>query len=238
MINTLRINGEELSGIYIDSSLSFNKPAKSVNTFTVPGRSGALVIDEGTYENVTITYPAYFRATQGIAFPQAFKRLLDRLAPLSGYQRIEEARDPEHFRLGRVIIPQTPNVVRLNRNGFFDLAFDCKPQRYLTAGEVQADFTADSSIYNPTAYAARPLIRIYGNGTTTVGNTQFTTANNADNYIDIDCEMMDCYRGAANMNASVTFTGTDFPALEPGDNQILLGTGISRVEITPRWWEL
>lgn len=238
MINTLKINGEELGGIYVDSSLSFNKPAKTVQTFTVPGRNGSLVIDEGIYENVVITFPAYFKEHQGVTFPVMWRRLINFLASLSGYQRIEWAWDPNHYRLGRVILPQAPNAVRLNKDGFFDLSFDCKPQRFLTVGEVSAAYTASGTLWNGTQYAAKPLIRVYGNGTTTVGDTQITTANNSGNYIDIDCEMMDCYRGATNMNASVTFTGTDFPTLEPGEIQILLGTGITRLEITPRWWEL
>lgn len=238
MINRLKINGEELGGIYVDSSLSFNKPTKNVRTFTVPGRSGDLIIDDGTWSNVMIEYPCYANEHQGVAFPEILNRIIRQLAPLTGYQRIEADYDPEHYRVGRVIIPEAPNPVRLNLDGFFTLSFDCKPQRYLTAGEVQADFTSDSRIYNPTAYPARPLIRIYGTGTATVGNTQITLTDNTGNYTDIDCEMMDCYRGAANRNQYVSFTGNDFPTLEPGDNQILLGSGITKIEITPRWWEL
>ena len=30
----------------------------------------------------------------------------------------------------------------------------------------------------------------------------------------------------------------DYPVLAPGSTGIALGTGISRVMITPRWWEL
>lgn len=238
MINTIKINGEELGGIYVDSSLSFNKPAKAVQTFTVPGRNGSLIIDEGIYENVVITFPAYFKEHQGVTFPVMWRRLINFLASLSGYQRIEWDWDPNHYRLGRVIVPQTPNSVRLNKDGFFDLAFDCKPQRYLKSGENETEFTASGEIINPTAFASSPLIRIYGNGTATIGNTEITLTSNSGNYTDIDCEMMDCYRGTANRNQYVTFTGNDFPKLEPGSNQILLGTGISKVEITPRWWEL
>ena len=238
MINKIKINGEELGGIYVDSSLSFNKPAKNVQTFSIPGRSGSLIIDDGTWGNVMIEYPAYANEHQGVNFREIFDRIVRQLAPLSGYQRIETDYDPEHFRLGRVIVPEAPNPVRLNLDGFFTLSFDCKPQRYLTTGETAAEFTESSRIINPTAYPSKPLIRIYGTGTATVGNTEITLTDNTGNYTDIDCELMDSYRGAASRNQYVSFTGNDYPVLEPGDNQVLLGTGITKIEITPRWWEL
>lgn len=238
MINKIRINGEELGGIYVDSSLSFNKPAKNVETFEIPGRSGSLIIDNGTWANVMITYPAFIREQQGLTFREIFQRLVRQLAPLTGYQRIETDYEPNHFRLGRVIVPEAPNPVRLNREGFFDLSFDCKPQRYLKSGEKEVELTASGEIINPTVFASSPLLRIYGNGTATINNTEVTLTSNSGNYTDIDCEMMDCYRGTANRNQYVSFTSNDFPKLEPGNNQILLGTGITKVIITPRWWEL
>lgn len=238
MINKLKINGEELNGIFVDSSFSFNKPGKVVSTFSVPGRSGSLVIDEGTFENVLITYPAYIKETQGLTFERIFKRIIDRLAPLTGYQRLETYWDPEHFRMGRPVIPQTPNAVRLNKDGFFDLSFDCKPQRFLTSGEKTLTFTASNTLHNPTEYPSKPLIRIYGNGSVTIGDTVITVSTNSGDYTDIDCDIMDCYRGSTNRNSAVTFTGNDFPTLKSGTSQIILGSGITRVDITPRWWEL
>lgn len=237
MINSLIVNGEELIGVYVDSSLSFNKPEKVVSTYAVPGRNGALIVDEGVWDNVMITYPCYIREMQGLTFRAQFRALVNKLAPLKGYQRIEQAWDPEHFRLGRVIVPTAPNPVRLNRDGFFDLSFDCKPQRFLTSGERTITYTASGKIKNPTVFNSKPLIRIHGNGSVTLGDTVITVSTNANNYTDIDCEMMDCFRGATNRNASVSFTGTDFPELVPGDNQVLL-SGVTSVEITPRWWEL
>lgn len=237
-INKLYVNGVEVSNIFIDTSLSFNRPAKVVNTFSVPGRNGDLIVDEGVYENVVVTYPAYFPKNSTAEFPEMFQTILNQLAPLKGYQRIETAWDPTHYRLGRFMIPQTPTAVRLNRDGFFDMSFDCKPQRFLTSGETATTFTSTGTITNPTAFPSQPLIRIYGNGTATIGNTQITLTNNSSNYTDIDCEMMDCFRGTANRNQYVSFTGHAFPVLEPGSNQVTLGSGITRVEITPRWWEL
>lgn len=91
-------------------------------------------------------------------------------------------------------------------------------------------------LMNPTLYPSKPLIRVYGSGTIQVNDITITVAEHSG-YIDIDCDLMDCYRGADNMNQYVSLSGNDFPELQPGINRILLN-GPDRVEITPRWWEL
>ena len=89
---------------------------------------------------------------------------------------------------------------------------------------------------NPTLYPSKPLIRVYGSGSIQVNDITITVAQHSG-YIDIDCDMMDCHRGADSMNQYVSFSGNDFPELQPGINRILLN-GPDKVEITPRWWEL
>lgn len=233
-MNILKINGTALAGIYVDASESFNKPERSAEVFSIPGRSGDLIIDNGTFGNVLINYPAYIHDN----FQTTWDALINTLGALAGYQRIECSNDTTHFRQGRVIIPQTPNVSRVNKDAHFDLAFDCKPQRYLTSGETTTTLTASGSISNPTAFASRPLLRITGNGTVTVNGTGITLTSNSGNYTDVDCEMMDCYRGSASRNQYVTFSANDFPTLKPGSNTITFGSGITQLIITPRWWEL
>lgn len=236
-MNILTINGEDL-GIYVDSSLSFNKPEKSVYTYDVPGRNGSLIVDDGTWKNVLIAFPCFIRGASGSNFAAQFRTLINKLAPLKGYQRIECSWDPTHYRLGRVIVPLTPDPTQFNRDGFFELSFDCKPQMFLKTGETAQPFTATGSITNPTPFIAQPLLRVYGSGSVTIGGTMVTVSDNSGTYTDIDCEMMDCFRGTANRNAYVTFSGNDFPVLEAGANAITFGAGITQVEVTPRWWEL
>ena len=105
------------------------------------------------------------------------------------------------------------------------------------SGSVEVKVASPVDLTNPTNFPAKPLIRIYGNGSVRVGDTIATVQNNADGYVDIDCESMNCYDTTGGRNADVSFSGNDFPELASGNNGILL-TGPSKVEITPRWWEL
>lgn len=232
-MNTISINGTPLADIYVDTSVAFNKPDRVTRTIAIPGRNGDLIIDGGKFNNVLITYPAYIKSD----FPTKWHALINQLAPLSGYQRIECSNDTTHFRLGRVIIPKTPEVVENNQKGFFDLSFDCKPQRFLISGETVVTKNASGTIENPTAYPARPILRIYGTGTVTVNGVGITISENSG-YTDVDCEMMDCYNETATRNKYVSFSTNDFPVLSPGSNVLTFGTGITQLRITPRWWEL
>lgn len=233
-MEVLKINGTALAGIYVDASLSYNKPARRFETYEIPGRNGGLVIDDGTWDNLVITYPCY---TKNIA---TFASLINQLGALSGYQKIECSNDTTHFRLGVPIIPATPTIRRRNTEAWFDLAFNCKPQRFLNTGETVSSKTSSGSISNPTAFASQPLLRIYGTGPITVNGTRITVAAHGESYVDVDCEMMDCYNGTTSLNSYVTFNKNDFPSLKPGSNTITFnsGTSVTKIEITPRWWEL
>lgn len=230
-MNTLSINGSALADIYVDASLSFNKPSKDVETFRVPGRSGALIIDNGTWDNLVITYPCFTKSKA------TFEAVVNQLGAMQGYQKIECSSDSTHFRMGEPVIPQAPEVHFINQRFYFDLSFNCKPQRFLTSGETVTTKNASGSISNPTLFSSKPLLRIYGNGTVTVNGTGITLTGNTG-YTDVDCEAMECYYGTTNRNGNVSFSTNDFPVLSPGNNTLTFGSGITQLRITPRWWEL
>lgn len=232
-MNTLSINGTALPNVYVDASLSYNKPIKDLETFRVPGRNGALIIDNGTWDNVVIPYPCY---TKTLA---AFENIVETLGALKGYQKIACSNDSTHYRMGVPIIPQAPTAKRINTNFYFNLSFNCKPQRFLTSGDTTTTYsnTGTSTLNNPTKFESRPLLRITGNGKVTVNGTEITIAGTTG-YTDVDCEAMECFNGSTSRNANVSFNTNDFPTLAPGNNSIVRATGITQVIITPRWWEL
>lgn len=151
----------------------------------------------------------------------AYTNAADFKAAMSGVPFVYELATPQTYQL-------TPSAVSalLGQNNIWS-----------DSGEVEVEVASPVDLTNPTNFPAKPLIRVYGNGSVQVGNTIATVQNNADSYVDIDCESMNCYDTTGGRNADVSFSGNDFPELASGDNGILL-TGPSRVEITPRWWEL
>ena len=152
-----------------------------------------------------------------------------------GYHRLEDTYHPDEYRLAICTSSLDPEVINLVA-GTFDLEFDCKPQRFLKSGEVQVTYTSNGQILNPTTISSKPLIRVYGYGTLGVGSETLTIASSSLQYIDIDCDLMNCYSGTTNCNKYVSMNSDEFPVLTPGNTGITLSGNISKVVITPRWW--
>lgn len=240
-MNKLYISGANLpNNLYIDCSLSYNKPERRVSSYSIPGRSGNLIVDEKTpqndvvYDNVLIPYPAFIHGN----FKSTWDSLINSIGRLQGYRKIQCDDDPTHYRMGRVIIPQAPNVKHIGEDAFFNLSFDCKPQRFLNTGDEWV--TWSGSLSNPTNYDSYPLLKVTGTGTLyfSAGNLTVTISSNTA-YTYIDCESMTCYYDSSTpLNQYVSFDKPYFPVLVQGSNSVTKSAGITKIEVKPRWWEL
>lgn len=235
MRNYLTIGGVDSRdyGVYISGSGVFNSAPRVYSTFPVPGRSGDLVLDGGRFSNGTLKYPAFIAGPQ---FRQNVDGFRNALAALVGYQRLVDSYHPDEYRMVLFQSGLTVDPTKLFDAGKFDLTFNADPRRFLLSGETVTTLTATGSITNPTLFASRPLLRVYGTGTVKIGNDTITISTNTS-YTDIDCDLREAYRGTTNLNANISLSGLDFPDLEPGTNNVVL-TGVTRVEITPRWWRV
>lgn len=230
MRNWLTFDGVSLKdfGVYINGNQTYNAPARSREVVNVPGRNGALLLDNGRFDNVEVTYHAFIYRDFSVNVEGLRNLLLSRTA----YKRLEDTYHSEEYRLGIYKGNFSADVVEWLEAGEFDLVFDCKPQRFLVSGEETVEFTSSGSILNETEQIAKPLLRVYGTGSFTVGSGTMTISS-ANVYTDIDCDLMDAYKGTTNCNGNVSGT---FPTLTPGDNTVTLNTGITKIEIIPRWW--
>lgn len=235
MINYFTFDGVSSRdfGVFISGTTVFDAAPRSIQTVAVPGRSGTLTLDNGRFENVDLVYPAFIYDQ----FHENIEGLRNFLLSAAGYRRLEDTYNPNTYMMARYVSGLSVETTQIRKQGQFDLTFDRMPQRFLKAGEDPVEFTAAGSITNPTRFAAKPLIRVYGTGTLGIGSETITITQNPG-YIDIDSEMMDAYYGATNCNGYITLSSGEFPVLEPGSNGVNPGTGITRVSITPRWWIL
>lgn len=220
-------------GVYISGAGVFDAPVREVNYIAVPGRDGDLIGMETRLENGVLTYKDSFIYTN---FREQIAALRAFLLSTNAYRRLVDTYNPGEYRMvsyaGGLSVAPNPRLTA----GKFDISFNAMPQRYLLSGETPQTFTASGTITNQTRFAAKPLIRVYGNGVLGVGATSITIINNSGNYIDIDTASGIASRGAANMNSSITLSGYDFPTLPAGTTGISLASGITQVQITPRWW--
>jgi phage-related protein len=220
-------------GVYISGTGVYNAPAREYTFTAVPGRSGDLILDGKRYSNIVITYPAFIYSS----FAANVAGWRNALLTADGYVRLEDSYHPDEYRLAVYAGPFDVETAPLLVGGSFDLAFNCKPQRWLKSGEIQITYTASGTITNPEHTDARPLLKITGTGTCTVGSTVITiTEANGPTYIDSD--LMEIYDSSFNNRGSyVTMTDNLFPTLAAGENGIQIGD-MTAIEVTPRWWRL
>lgn len=251
MRNHLYVDGVDLAtfGVYISGQGAFSAPAKEIAQYDVPGHDGTVIGKSSRLLNLEVTYPAFMYSN----FKTNLRNLRSFLLSRAGYVEIRDTYNTDEFRLGMYLGAFEPDVVSKNNAGRFDLTFDCKPQRYLLTGQTPITFNnilGDQDLTNPTYFTARPFFRVYGDGIFTVKNSAENVAVEVEDagtpYVDIDCETMQAYYNDTNLNTFVSFYDwqtsgyIDAPTLTPGTNKINIlqstSGGISKVEITPRWW--
>lgn len=184
-------------GVYISGEGTYNAPARRGEFIEIPGRNGALFIDAGGFENITVEYPASIYSTEDGVFKSRLQDLRMMYKSKYTYTRLTDTYHPDEFRLGlyREGLEVDPSLI--NRAGHFVLAFDCKPQRFLVSGETPVAFTRAGTITNPTEFAALPLLKVSGYGTITIGDYQIYVAENDEPFFYIDSELMEAYIPAA-----------------------------------------
>lgn len=214
--------------VMISGTGTFNSTERDVSVVEVPGRDGNLIIDNGRYRNISLTYPCFF--TNQSDFISFRANMMSK----RGYKVLKDTYHPTEFRMARFTGNISPSTTQYNKEGEFSITFDCKPQRFLFTGDAWNEFTTDDSITNPTLFDSKPLIRVYGSGTLGVGDYSITVDSNNYPYIDLDCDTMNAFYDATNCNSLITGA---FPVLHAGANGILIDTFI-QVDIKGRWFTL
>lgn len=233
-MRNLTFNGiDSLSlGVAISGEGSYDAPSRDVSSYTIPGRNGTLLYDNGRYNNITVSYPAFVIGN----LPTTAANIRAWLMTPTTYARVEDDYHTDEFRLGIFSGTIGFNTTAWNQHAEFEIKFNCKPQRFLKSGESAVAVTNGGTISNPTDYAALPIITVTGTGDAelTVGSTTVSFTD-LDGGIVLDCDLQDAYYGLDPANNLMT---GDFPTLAPGSNGISWTGGITAVSITPRWWRL
>lgn len=152
-------------GIYIGGEGTFNAPKRDVEMVDIPGRNGAVAIDNGRFENIEVTYSAFNHEPNDYAtFAQNLSDFRNAICSLKGYQRLTDSFHPGEYRMAVYKEGLEVNPVKYNTASEFDLVFDCKPQRWLVSGETAETVTSGGTLTNPTLFDSEPLLAVKGYG--------------------------------------------------------------------------
>lgn len=101
-------------GCYVANANQFDAPARDVESVKVPGMNGELTLDNGRWQNQTLTYQMYIRGD----IRTRLMGLRNALAKNRGYQRLEDSYNPNEFYLARFVDAFTVSQSDRYRAGF------------------------------------------------------------------------------------------------------------------------
>ena len=184
MRSTIYFNGQSSAdfGLIVEYFPESVHAARRGELIPIPGRNGVIIREDGAYDTYSQTFQIWFRNTLNRDTFQTARDVAEWLLGASGFCRLEDTYEPEHFRLARFVGPLNVETV-LRNHGRATLEFDVQPQRYLKSGETPLTFTVGSSatIMNPTQFEARPLLKF--SNVSSSPNPEVQTLTMRENYV-------------------------------------------------------
>lgn len=224
-------------GVQLQAPVKIGSAVPNVTALTIPGKNGVLHYYDGAFANREIRANCFILSR---SMNSDYTQINSWLLGENGYFRFSISEDETHYMLARAVngVEYNPRAGILNP---FSLTFDAKPQRFLAIGERELDVTEAMEIYNPTGFAALPIVKVTGEGdfslTFTNGSKETTLAVSGYNgTITFDSETMMAYSGNVFMNNYVE--AGSCPVLYPGKTEIETNGTVTEIKIIPRWWEI
>jgi phage-related protein len=218
------VNSRQHLGLRITQPPTFPTTQRIVQKIDVDGREASLTLLKG-WEDITLNLKA--------AVLGANCRTLYRVATAAilAAETVRFSNDPDVFY--KVKYAKVGELdMKLRSLGEFQITFICAPFKYIR-GVAMVTMTASGSITNPGTVYSLPKIKVYGTGsrTLTINGKPLLLSILSDN-LTLDSELKECHYGDVAQNNRMT---GDFPMFNVGANTITLGTGITKLEIEPRW---
>ena len=168
--NTFTFGGVSTAayGLVVEGSGDYSAPKRAVDSISVPGRNGAIIIDQGHYENIEVEYNVVVNDATQSDFRDSIDAFRNAIVAQLGYQRLEDTYHPGEYRMAAYAGGLDEDPAFHGKGAVFKVKFDCKPQRWLTSGETAVEVDSGDEITNPTLFEASPLLMVDGYGSLTV----------------------------------------------------------------------
>lgn len=197
------------------------KPNKRVNKLTIPGKDGTLTITDDSYDDMILEIEVTILDVYTTDDVKEW---------LSGSGDLVSSWNPDYkYRNASMVgVP-----VEYWDADLFNIKaeFVCSPFMYESDPLIHT-LEASGTIINPGSRFSLPVIEVTGTGELTVNGTVLTISETG---VTINSEIEECYNGTVNKNNKVS---GGFPRLDPGENTVTLGAGITKAVIQGnyRWF--
>lgn len=163
-------------GVYLTGEGVFNAPERSVEMIEIPGRNGDFALDQGRFQNISVTYKVGMFDTTETNFATKVANFRNWLCSKKGYVRLSDDYNPDEYRMAVYM-----NGFELEHDfliaGEAEITFECKPQRWLTSGETATAVANNGTLANPTLFEASPLLEVKGYGNIDIGGQDIEIAS-------------------------------------------------------------
>ena len=162
--------------VYLTGDGVFNAPERAVEMLEIPGRNGNYALDQGKFNNISVTYKAGIVDYSESNFANKVSAVRNWLCSKVGYKRLSDDYNPNEYRMA--VYKSGVNIDHVDlKTGEFEITFECKPQRWLTSGETAVTVADGGTLDNPTPFEAEPLLAIKGYGTIGFNGYEIDVAN-------------------------------------------------------------
>lgn len=207
----------------VNERISIPAPERDITEIEIPGRDGALHIDNGRYKPIPIPVELNFKSKLADYTFRKVKKWL------SGSGNLKFTYDEDYFY--KCYTVKLEDWKNLRGMGKVTATFICEPFAYSDLG--QAEVKNPISLYN-NGYIAKPKYRIMGEGLCTLQINNSRLIVNVGQNVTIDTDLQIAYRTDGEI-ANTTITGNvDELILKEGNNSITITEGFD-LFVTPGW---
>lgn len=208
-------------GLKIISLPNITTPEKREEKIIIPGRDGYLTQSDESYEG----------EVKPVEFDIKHDNFDDIKTWLNGSGEVIFSNEPDRYYKARIINKlDLARVLEKFHGGI--IQFDCQPFGYdLNNNLIIID--KPISIYNEGTHESQPYMKIHGSGNISLNiNDEVIKLKNVNNFIELDSEIQECFRGDLNCNNDMQ---GEFPIFKVGENKISWTGNVSKIEVTPNW---
>lgn len=213
-------------GICVAKRPPITSPQRNIEYIEIPGRNGALKVDDETYKDIVIPVECWFKSKDIPGKTEEIKQWLD-----GGEGPLIFSNQPDRFYIAHVS-DQFDIAQEMKRFGQFQLNFRCRPFKYAVDNHP-ITLASPGALISPGNQPSEPIIQVNGSGNITLTiNSISVLLSNVSGHVTIDSILKDAYKDTTLKNNDMT---GDFPMLRPGENTISWTGTVTTLEITPNW---
>lgn len=231
-------------GLFITGKSGVYGGAKPIiEVVNIPARGNLIMdnksdaLDNEEFEDFEKTYNCCLAADEGIDIDAMARNIYAWLFQAIERSELYDTYEPGYYRSAYILAPIGIEELAGRLLGGVDITFTCKAYKRAIVGDKTITLRNETTIFNTEGFTSYPYMKIYASGTVSLAiNNRMYVFEDINEYIEIDSELMNCYKGDKLQNNKMK--SKIFPKLISGKNNISWIGNVNRIEIKPRWCSL